>query len=410
MRVLQYYKTDFLKGGGGGIAMFRLHQKLRDLDVDSNILCKNKTTSSKFSSIYEVPKMITRIENLIKRVTIPFGLNDIHAISSFTLLKNIAVKSSDILHLHGVHGNFFSYLSLPALTKELPTVFTLHDMWAYTGHCAYSYNCERWKTGCGKCPYPENHPPIKRDSTHIEWILKKKIYEQSRLCIIALSKEQVKQVRNSILRGFPIHHIPNGVDTNEYFPIEKGRCRHILNIPHKKNVILFAALNLKQHNKGSDLLIRAINSLPKNLRSNLFILTIGSSGDELKLGSDIPILNLGFIQNDRLKAVAFSAADIFVSPTRAEAFGLVVLESMACATPVVAFGVGGILDLIKHRDTGYIAEPENHIDLARGIEELLTDADQINLMGEKSRKVSIEKFSIERQAKKHIELYRQLLH
>lgn len=409
MRILHFWKTDHLYGGGGGIAMYRLHKKLREHGIDSNILCKRKTSSSTYSTSYRIPRYLVRIENAIKRITIPLGMNDIHAIGSFKLKENSNFKSSDIIHFHGIHGNFFSYLALPYLTREKPAVFTLHDMWSFTGHCAYSYDCVRWKTGCGKCPYPNNLPPIKKDKTHLEWLIKKRIYNHSRLSIVSLSTVQMNQAKNSILNCFPIHFIPNGVDINEYSPLDKEKCRYLLDIPNSKNVLLFAALDLKQHNKGGDLLFKAINSLPKSMTSNLLLLILGGSGERLKLSNDIQTINLGFLQNERLKAVAFSAADIFVTPTRAESFGLVALESMACGTPVVAFGVGGILDLVKHRDTGYVAEPENAMDLRKGIEQLLSDPNKIDNMGKKSREIAVKKYSIERQIKKHIDLYREIL-
>ncbi len=408
LSVLQLWKTDFLYGGGGAIAMHRLHTGLRRLGIDSKILCNRKTVESPYTVKISHPKMLQVIESRLKKVTSRLGLNDIHAISSFSIARNKVYLDADVVNFHGIHGGFISYLALPSLTKDKPAVFTLHDMWAYTGHCAYSYDCERWKTGCGNCPYPDNHPTIKRDNTHLEWNLKNWVYGRSNLVIVTLSTMQTKQVRQSLLSRFPVHQIPNGVDTEVFEPLDPEQCRALLGIPREKKVLMLAALRLNQMNKGPDLLLNALRALPKSLRSETVLLTIGNGGDVIGKAPDMQVINLGYVSHDRLKAIAYSAADVFVSPTRAESFGLVLLESMACGTPVIAFGVGGALDLVRPSVTGCVAEPEHAEGLCDCVVRLLDDKHLRNVMGENSRLVALKEYSLDKQVQQYAALYHQL--
>ena len=201
-------------------------------------------------------------------VTSRLGLNDVHCVGAFKIETLAAYREADILNFHVIHGQFFSYLALPFLTKNKPAVFTVRDMWPLTGHCAVSYDCERWKTGCGNCPYPSAPPalPTKRDSTHMEWKLKSWAYRQSRLTVVTLSRRMTEQARQSMLGHFPIHHIPNGVDTEAYRPLDPALGRTVLGIPPGKKVLMFAAGYLNRQHKGSDLLAKALRVLP--LRSS----------------------------------------------------------------------------------------------------------------------------------------------
>lgn len=349
-----------------------------------------------------------QLETFSKKITRQLGLNDIYYLNSFKVKQTEVYKEADILHFHGTHG-YFNYLAIPGLTALKPAVFTLHDIWPFTGHCAISYDCDRWKIGCGHCPYPDAHPPIKRDNTRLEWKMKDWVYRHSNLTIVALASEIKKQAQQSMLKRFPIYQIPNGVDVHVYEPLDKNQCRSLLGLPPDKYIIMFAALELNQFNKGGDLLLKALQKLPETLKQEMILLTIGNSGETLAQTIDIPVHNLGYVRNDRLKAISYSAADLFVSPTRAEAFGLVLLESMACGTPVVSFGVGGVFDLVRPGLTGYLAEVENADDLSYGIVELLKNEPLRHKMGEYCRQITIEEYSQEFVVQQHIDLYQSVL-
>ena len=407
IKVLHLWKSDSARvGGGGAAAMYRLHTNLRKAGIESKILCEYKTTHSPHVTVI---KRWSKIEWVIKQFTSRIGLNDIHRISSFLIKRHEAYREAEILNFHGIHSSFISYLMLPLLTENKPSVFTLHDMWCLTGHCANSYDCNRWKIGCGSCPYPDAYPPILRDATRLEWKLKNRVYNHSNLTIVTPSKWITELARESMLQRFSIHHIPEGVDMETYQPLNPEYCRSILGIPHNKKVLMFAAVGLTQFRKGSDLLLKALKMIPKSLKSELFLLLFGTNGEALAEAVDIQSLNLGWISPDRFKAIAYSAADIFVLPTRSEPFGLVAVESMACGTPVVSFRVGGLIDIVLPGITGYLAEPENVKDLCDGIVLLLEDEHLRKNMGTMSQKIVQKEFSSELETERYIELYKKML-
>ncbi len=411
MKVLHLWNSDSARhGGGGAVAMSRLHSSLSAAGIHSKILCKTKTSES--------PDVLTlrrfpRLEIIEKILRIPssrIGLNDIHRISTFKIQQHEAYVNTDLLHIHGTHGNFMSYLALPALTTAKPAVFTLHDMWAFTGHCGYSFDCDRWKIGCGKCPHLDAAPAVKRDATRLEWKLKNWIYGRSNLTIICPSKWLEEQAKQSPLTNrFPVHYIPHGIDTEAFQPLDPELCRSQLGIPPDKKVLMFAAARLNNYRKGGDLLVKALQSLPKSLKAETVLLVIGKEGKEIAENIDIPVYDLGYLSDDRSKAVAYSAADLFLFPTRADIFGLVSIESQACGTPVVSFKVGAVPEHVLPGITGYLAEPENAQDFCDGIVELLEDESQRNFMSQHCRANVLKEYSLKLHIQRHIHLYQALV-
>jgi glycosyltransferase involved in cell wall biosynthesis len=400
VNVLQVHYTDNPnRAGGGVVAMLRLHSALKRANIDSKILCKVKSPEFHDSEAIPSSRRIQRLESLLRRITVRFGLNDVHCLSTYGIKKTRIYSDADILNFHGLQGSYFNFLALSYLTSDKPGILTLHDMWPFTGHCAINYGCNRWKTGCGHCPHPEATPPIQRDATRLEWKLKNWTYSRSRLGIITLSTCRTEEVRQSMLNRFPIYQIPNGIDIHMYQPLDRGKCRDIIGIPQNKKVLMFAAAKPYQFNKGGDLLIKAFQDLPKSLKKECILLVLGDRGEGLAEAAAIPTVNLGYVANDRLKAAAYSAADLFVFPTRAESLPLVLQESMACGVP----------DVVRAGVTGYLAEPENVADFRTGIVKLLEDDRLRNLMSQACRSIAVDEYSLELQVERYLDVYRQML-
>lgn len=404
MKVLHINQSDI--SGGAAIAGYRLHQSLLAQNIDSQLL----VGQAKLKSDRIIPvKQKRRLENQLSRLSRYLGLNYLHLVSSFDIPKYEFYQEADILNFHNLHTGYFNYLTIHNLTKNKPAVFTLHDMWSFTGHCAYSYDCDRWKSGCGNCPYPQTYPVIQRDNTRCEWKLKNWIYERSNLVIAAPSKWLTQQAKQSILNRFAIHHIPYGIDTKAYQPIDSERCRHILDVPNNKKVLMFGAANLKDSRKGGDLLVEALIKLPKSLKAETVLLTFGYGGETISNAVGIKTIDLGYVSSDRLKAIAYSAADLFIFPTRADNLPLVLQESMACGTPMVSFKIGGVPDLVRHKVTGYLATPEDADDFCQGIIQLLEDNSLREKMSQNCRTIALDEYSLELQSKKYLEIYQKIL-
>lgn len=403
MKVLMMHRGDGGLGGGQ-VQMQRLRAEFNKLGLEARTLCRQKVLDD---SVLMPGR--PRLERWLGRLTGRLGLNDIHLVSSFRVPEMPEFKDADLLDIHCLHSSTFSYLALPALTADKPAVFTFHDMWPITGHCHASLECTRWKTGCGACPHLEIYPEVRRDATAIEWKLKRRSYERSKFTVVTPSKWLHDLTKESMLGRCEIHHIPHGIETDVFQPLDKELCRSLLGIPKGKHVLFCAMESMQRPLKGADLLVRALQSLPDSLRSNCVLLLFGHASREIIKQARMPVVNLGFLQHDRLKAVAFSAADVFVNPTRAESFGLVVLESMACGTPVVAFGVGGVPELVRPGVTGCLAKPEDPQALAAGVAGLLGDKAELAAMSVRCREVAVSEYTLELQARRYVDLYQRLI-
>jgi glycosyltransferase involved in cell wall biosynthesis len=404
VNILHINQSDI--AGGAAIAGYRLHQGLLNQGIASSLLVGTRKTDD--PQVAPIPRR-RRQENQLYRFTYRLGFHTLNFVNSFDIPKHPFFQQADILNFHNLHNAYFSYLAIPQLTQDKPAVFTLHDMWSFTGHCAYSYDCSRWQTGCGDCPYPETYPAISRDSTRWEWKLKDWVYSRSNLTIVTPSHWLTQQAKNSMLSRFDIHHIPYGLDTVAYQPIDPELCRMVLGIPVQKKVLMFAADKLKDERKGGDLLLKALQALPATLKEDCVLLTLGQRSSKIDSGVDIPAIHLGHVSSDRLKSMAYSAADLFLFPTRADNLPLVLQESMACGTPMVSFKIGGVSDLVRPGVTGYLAQPEDVEDFCSGIVQLLEDDDMRERMGKKCREISLQEYSLDLQAKRYKELYQSLL-
>jgi len=157
---------------GGAVATRRLHFGLRKVGIDSKILNAQIAHKSLYFEVFKPRKLERAMDSGLRRFIFkPFSLNGIGGVGSLRIKNHKTFLDADIVNFQRIY-DFFSYLALPRLTENKPTVFTLHDMWAFTGHCYHSLDCDRWKTGCRNCPYPNIHPTIRRDNTRLEWKLK----------------------------------------------------------------------------------------------------------------------------------------------------------------------------------------------------------------------------------------------
>jgi glycosyltransferase involved in cell wall biosynthesis len=404
MKVLHINQSDI--GGGAAIAGYRLHQRLLTQGIHSRQLVGHKETNSDL--VAAIPRN-RQLELNIDRLTRRLGFNDISHQTTQNITQHPFYQSADVLNFHNLHGGYFNYLSIDNLTATKPAVFTLHDMWSFTGHCAYTYACTKWQTGCGHCPDLTIYPAISHDTTAIEWKLKNWVYSRSNLTIVTPSQWLTDQARASMLSRFPIHHIPNGIDTDIYQPIDNAQCRTVLNIPEGKHVLMFGAASLSDIRKGGDLLHKALIDLPQSLKANTILLTLGTGGESIGESIGIPTMNLGYVSSDHLKAIAYSAADLFIFPTRADNLPLVLQESMACGTPMVSFKIGGVPDLVRPGETGYLAAPEDTEDFRNGIIELLEDSALRERMAQNCRAIALAEYSIKQQTDRYIALYQGLL-
>ncbi|MCU0567967.1 MAG: glycosyltransferase [Oculatellaceae cyanobacterium Prado106] len=405
MKILHVNLSDFSANGGTGIGMHRLHTALnRRTHHQSKILCLIKQLSSPDTVYWDRSWATKIIERGLYPIAEELGLRESSRILTGLNFKNHPLyQEADVISLHCIHENLVSYLALPWITAK-PTVLHVHDMWSFTGQCHYSETCDRWKSGCGQCPQLST----KRDNTHLEWQLKDWAYRHSNLSVACNSNWTYGRAQQSMLQRFPMTHIPLGLDTEIYRPHDAEACRAILGLPAHKKIMMFGALGLRDPRKGGDLLVKAIQQLPESLKRDTVLITMGRQ-EPLADSLDIPTYNFGFVESDRFKSVLYSAADLFLFPSRIETFGIVSTESMACGRPVVAFRTGGIPDAVRPGVTGLLAEPENVTEFRDCIVQLLDDDALRQKLGNQGREVAVQDYGLDVMGSRFVEFYQQTI-
>lgn len=393
--------------GGTAVATMALHEALRRLGIESNVWCRWLDARVPGVSDLPVPRWSQGVDALLRPLGRAAGLNDVHAVSAFLLSRAPAFQRTDLLHLHCMHEGYLSLLALPWLAEHKPTVYTMHDTWAFTGHCAVLDGCERWQTGCGECPALDAPPAVRRDATRIEWRLKQRAWERAALTLICPSRWMVDVVGRSMMSRHPVHHVPHGVDIQRLRPLERARARAALGIPPGRRVLM--VVGSASRYKGGDALLAVLRGFPATLRRELALLVMGDGADGLARDCGIDARQLGQVIDSGTKALAYSAADVFLFPTRGESFGLVALESLACGTPVVSFGVGGVTDHVRHERTGLLAAPGDVRGFADAVRALLEDPARREAMGRDARAMVVDEYTVELEAKRHLAIYRQVL-
>ncbi|MCS7064510.1 MAG: glycosyltransferase [Methylacidiphilales bacterium] len=398
-------------GGGATLVPARLHRALRSQGIDSHLIVSQRSpTSDPFTHTIPTPYIPARIaEKLFNRALLTLGLRNIAHLSTPSIAQIPAFKKSPVINIHNIHGDYLNYLALPRLLRHKTVLITLHDMWNFTGHCVYSFDCQRWKTGCGRCPYLNTYVETRRDASALELRLKRKTFTRIQPHFIAISRWILNAFRQSQLSHLPIHHIPNGIDTDTYRPIPKDFARNLLHLPQNKKIILYAAANLNDPRKGADLLIRSLALLPASLKQTTLLITIGTPPKTPDPDIGLPIRHLGFIHDDITKNIILNAADLLAFPTRADNLPLIIQEAMAAGLPTLSFRVGGVPDLIRHEDNGLLAEPENIEAFSHYLTLLLTH-DLLRLsMSERNRIIATTEYPLPLQAQRYLELVRNVL-
>ena len=399
LSVLHVSQTD--AGGGSAASAYRIHESLRGLGCRSRMLVGERRTadpdvrSLKRNTAWRIADRA--LGELAERASLQYALYP----SSFGLAADPWFRAADVVQLYNLHGSYFSPTALPLLTRRRPTAWRLSDMWALTGHTAYAYDCERWRTGCGSCPYLAEYPALRRDTTARLWRIKKAAYDRSRLTIVAPSPWIGRLAGESPLLGrFPVRVVPNGVDLDVFTPTLRNAARAALGIDPAARVVLFSALRVDDRRKGGALLAEAL----RGLADSGIELAMAGAGT-LDLGR--PCRELGRLDEADM-AAAYAAADLYVHPATAENLPHAVVESIACGTPVVAFDVGGVPDAVRHLETGYLARLGDARDLAYGIATLLGDEALRTSLAARCREVAVAEYGRSREARSLLDLYEEL--
>ncbi len=325
---------------------------------------------------------------------------------------SITGEDPDIVHAHNLHGNYFDLRMLPKIASERPLILTVHDGWLLSGHCAHSFQCDRWMTGCGQCPDLEIYPSIRRDATAWNWRRKRRIFARTKLYVASPSKWLMNRVEQSILAPAVLEArvIPNGVDLAVFRPAtDRLAVRRKLGIDLDARVLVFAANGIRHNRfKDYDTLRSAIKALATDWnRCPLFLYALGDDGPAQQIGS-LRIEPVPFLSNQRDLVEYLQAADVYVHPARVETFPSAVLEAMACGAPVIASAVGGILEQID-AETGMLVPMADVRALANAIRSLLDNDELRERLGAAGRNIAQQRYDLNLQVDRYLSWYDQIV-
>lgn len=318
--------------------------------------------------------------------------------------SELAVLKPDLINLHWINFGFLRLETVARLSR--PVVWTCHDMWPMTGGCHYSGDCRNYETVCGCCPQLGSIHP--RDMARRVWARKRGAWSGAIAQIITPSRWLAGCARaSSLFREVPVSVIPYGLNTDVFRPLDQTVARRILGLPADGKLVLFGAdSGAGDPRKGFDLLVQALHRLSPEARRDTGLVMFGGAGSTDLAGLAARVYPLGSINDDDRLACAYSAADVFVAPSREDNLPNTVLEALACGTPCLAFDIGGMPDLIEPMQTGYLAVPFAPEELAAGLAWLLENTDPA--MRERCRRRILARHTLINQAKHYQTLYAQL--
>ena len=359
MNIVQVSTSDL--GHGAGIVAYNLHRSFKQHNHQSSMLVVEKraadpdvfTLSQPNKNLWQ--KIGYRIAKKRESKGNRSGPQNIYSRFTQKLLNHPLVAAADVINLHNLHWheNNLSPLILPRLAQQKPVIWTLHDMWAFTGHCIYSMGCDRWKTGCGQCPDLSTYIALEKDTTAQLYQCKQAIYSKARFTLVTPSTwlEQLAS-QSPLFQNQPITYIPHGIDLKLYSPRPKRAAKESLGLDPDRPVILFAAALWEDFRKGyGDFATAVLHAGAQGWQPQLLGIGLGEFSSQL--ARQFPTLSLGFVTQEHLKAIVYSASDLLIFPTLADNLPNTILESMACGTPVLSYNTGGVADMVKHLETGY---------------------------------------------------------
>ena len=416
MKILHINTGDF--GGGAARAAYRIHHALVESGIDSRMRVLQRGTCDECVSEGARQSISGRLRRNLHYRWQNYKHRHWHTDNpvqhtfgriSAGLVDELNGCDADILNLHWI-SDMLSVADIGRLNK--PIVWTLHDMWAFCGgeHYTSDDKTARFRQGynVNNRPAGERGPDLNRRT----WRAKRKAWERQRFTIVGPSNWLAGCARQSVLfANAMVHVIPNPIEMEHLWrPIPREVARVALGLPLDKKLILMGAfLGTDDPRKGSDLLREALSQVAMHQSGDVELMIYGQENPAEDDAWPCPVHWLGVVRDDRVLALAYSAADVMTVPSRQDNLPNTAIEAQACGTPVVAFDIGGLPDIVTHRETGWLAKPFDTADLANGIVWLLEDETRLATVSTASRQQAMDRFSESVVAAQYAQLYCDVL-
>ena len=409
MKISHLSNSDII--GGAGIASYRIHKALLKKGHKSQLFVNSYhsgdfTVSHPINFLDKVSALLRpKIVNPLKK----FLVTKNKALHSLSILpsnwhEKINNSNADIVHLHWVQNEMISIRDIGNIKK--PIVMNTHDMWPFCGAEHLSFE-KRWEEGYLKNNRPDNESGY--DLNKYIWQLKKKYWKKP-FYIVSPSEWMAQCVKKSaLMKSWPCKVIPNCIDTTKWRPLNKSFSRKLLNLPDDKPILIFGTFNSNnQFHKGLDLLKQSLNYL-KEKNKDFNIVIFGQNQPQNPINFGFPTYYIGQLRDSYSLKALYSASDILLVPSRIESFCNTACEAHSCGIPVVSFKVGGLIDIVNHKKTGYLASPFDIKDFANGIIWILDEISINNNLNKFARKKAVKNWDYSVVSKKYETLYEEII-
>lgn len=337
--------------GGAYVACQRLFNALKKQGVDVSFVAIKAT---KWNFLWE--RFCIWVANRFSRKNL-FAVSIANTGTDISKLPE--VREADIIHLHWINQGGLSLRNIEQLQSlGKPIVWTMHDMWPFTGSCHYANDCKAYESLCMNCPQTSD--------LLSKCTFNKKQQVWHNLHFIGCSHWIASMAKkSSLMQNCKVTSIPNPIDINVYAPIPKEEARRQLGLSTNRKYVLFGAMNSMDARKGCSYLLEADKYIHAD---NICYLVFGKNGLQIINQLTHEGIDLGYLTDEHQKSLVYSAADVFITPSLEDNLPNTIMEAMSCGTPCVGFNVGGIPEMIDHQVNGYVAQYKDAEDLARGIE------------------------------------------
>lgn len=402
--------------GGAAIAANRLKEALNRNGVKAKMLVRDKQTQDitvsalkkswrhRFQFLWE--RLVIWRNNGFRKKNL-FYVDIANTGTDLSQLPEFI--EADIIHLHWINQGFLSLNDLQKIIRSgKPIIWTMHDMWPFTGICHHSGTCNNYQTACHNCPMIQTSGM--NDLSAIVFQKKMRLFKEANITFVACSKWLEELARKStLLQGKNIVSIPNTINANIFHKQSIINSRKQFQLPPEKKLLLFASLKTTDKRKGADYLIEACQILTQKypkLKENTAIVMVGQEAKQMATQFTLPIYAIDYISDEKQMAALYAATDVFITPSLEENLPNTIVEAMSCGTPCIGFRIGGIPEMIDHKINGYLATYKDADDLAQGIHYVLEEADSMQLREAASHKASAT-YNESHVAMRYINLYNQ---